>query len=528
MHLSNYKTEYLQNALKHLNKKNETYGFIEKELQSRNANDYNTIFDKIQDLKNVYNQYQTMDNVTVFVNHYKLSSTVVNDNLRSVIELDIQKISQLLKLYSKYERQYIWENVAYNRVYSAACKILEDYANFQNDIIRTIESWSNKEDATVQKYDAIHNIMDEHDVDFETGDKLYQSYQKFINDEESVIQQYHEGKLTKSQHDAIVNDMYNDYTTIAEKIIKDNHSKQEIDKLLTYLDYPFNEFKEVVFLKHNDILIDNVDRQNLALSESIDNHVVKVHDALLDLKHDTKNSKTEALKIFNDTNHSIYESFKNEWLSIKKTMKENNQKAKQFLLDMMIEDENNLDNQIDEIFDNIRKPDESVSLKNVKETLDSCYDSLNVIMDKVHDVYDALDTVPKNKESSLSDIILMLMDMKKDYVDKQFTERSDLYNYLKLYKTIQLSVGRFRGITDALHKLSKSVDIIVVPENHHKQQYSQLPCVVINPNELHLIPEHCPIGNIYIDYHRTMFDTEIKNIYEKLGRSPNQFFIMVG
>ena len=255
---------------------------------------------------------------------------------------------------------------------------------------------------------------------------------------------------------------------------------------------------------------------------------MKVHDALLELKHDTKNSKTEALKIFNDTNHSIYESFKNEWLSIKKTMKENNQKAKQFLLDMMNEDENNIDNQIDEIFDNIRKPDESVSLKNVKETLDSCYDSLNVIMDKVHDVYDALDTVPKNKESSLSDIILMLMDMKKDYVDKQFTERSDLYNYLKLYKTIQLSVGRFRGITDALHKLSKSVDIIVVPENHHKQQYSQLPCVVINPNELHLIPEHCPIGNIYIDYHRTMFDTEIKNIYEKLGRSPNQFFIMVG
>jgi hypothetical protein len=52
--------------------------------------------------------------------------------------------------------------------------------------------------------------------------------------------------------------------------------------------------------------------------------------------------------------------------------------------------------------------------------------------------------------------------------------------------------------------------------------------VVITPNELHLIPEHCPIGNIYIDYHRTMFDTEIKNIYEKLGRSPNQFFIMVG
>ena len=531
MNLSNYKTEYLQNALKHVNKNNETYGAIMQELDARKLNPAEQSSLEIDNLKHIKYQSNATD-VDIFLKHYNLSTNLSYEQLRPFIELDKNKIADILKLYQKYVKQYIWHNVTYQGVYEAACRMLGNYANFQNMIKKHIEDLeSNKHVATTTNTqtenidETIHDLMEEFDVDFATGEKLLKAYKKYENDELSVTQQYHDGKLTSSQHDAIIQDMHDDYEVITDKLVEDNHNKQQVDKLLEYLNLSHVELEEA-FLKYYDIVLDNIDKQSLGLQSIIHNHMLRFRDTIVSLKyHDDYNS---GLTRLHDAHSNILESFYAEWQELKDKTAENQKKGKQFLLDMVDDDYDDDMPLLSKIRRDAKQSAPTVDLKSVKASLDKCYDNLNVIMDKIHNVYDAIDSAPKNNESSLSDIILMLMNMKTDYVDKQFTEHTDLYTYLKVYKTIQLSVGRFRGITDALHKLTKAVDIIVVPENHHKQQYSQLPCVVINPNELHLIPEHCPIGNIYIDYHRTMFDSEIKTIYEKLGRNHNQFFIMVG
>lgn len=538
MHLSNYKTEYLQNALKHLNKNNETYGEIVKELESRKSVDSEKALNAINELKAINSAYlSATKDIDVFLKHYKLPNHLNYAQLRPFIDLDKQKISETLKLYEKCIRQYIWENVSYHGVYEKTCKMLDDYDDFFNDNRKKLIALLDKPEASpAVDFESAHKaVMEKFNVDYDTAKKLYDSCKKYESDSNSITSEYTEGRLSESQLHEIQNDIFQDLSAVIDNTILNCHSKQHVDIWLSYLDYSHDAMQEL-FLKQNDIVLDNVDKQNLGLQEIIHNHMLKFRDAIVELKK--VDNYVKGLEALTDKHKRIGESFNKEWQLLKDKQAENQKKSKEFLLNMMEDDEDNEDALA--MLNRLRQknvdsqscepsPVSQTDLKQVKASLDDCYDGLNVIMDKVHEVYESLNHVrAPSKESSLSDIILMLMNMNKEYIDNQYNKHSDLYNYLKLYKTIQLTVGRNRGITNAIHTLVKADDIIIVPENHHKQQYSQLPCVVINPNELHLIPDDAAIGNIYIDYYRTMFDSEIKSIYEALGKSNKQFFIMVG
>lgn len=480
---------------------------LENYMTDQKIKDYEVVFKKINHLKDIRIRYQNGNNLDVFLEEYGLSSSIASVAwILNAVSEDRAKISELLQTYAKYERQYVWNSVSYNEIYAGACKLLQDYDDFKRNLTQRIID---------DEHNTLSKIMQKYDVDAETASNIYVANQKYEKDSKSILAEQKSNRLTLSQSTALQKDIINDYADVITKHVNNYHNQKKLQVWLKYLDYSYNDLVEA-FLQLCYVERDEIDKQDNNLSHIINLHIPKFIAPIRKLQ-DGDSNVNQRLSELNNEHEQVFESFKIQYEQWRRERIEKQQKAKQFLLNMTKENKN------------IFESSDEDPVSNIKESLDGCYDKLNEIMETMHDVYESLETVPKShRDPALEDVILMLMDMKKDYIESLYTEHSDLYTYLKLSKTIQLCVGRTRGITNAIHRLVKAEDIIVVPENHHKQQYAQLSCVVITPNELHLIPDHCPIGNIYIDYCKTMFDAEIKSIYEALGRNHKQFFILVG
>lgn len=535
MNLQNYTTDYLQSLLKTVGKHSESCKEIQNELASRHIN-YEWIDEQIIIMQDVGRSYLIADNVKTFVKHYGLDAEsfnqLSNTSISSFVDEDKARVLLLVKKIQQWNKQYMFGLCSKAGTYLSIDKLLREYLSYRHNVKRDLLSLTSK------KEDTINDIINCFSVSHDKGEEIYNIYSKYNNEVKEIV---NDKSLTNSQVQSIVKDITDDYQAVIRKIIDSDDTKVSIVEWLEDLKYDSLDDFYNRFLDSNDVQLDKIEQNDVQLNKLLKTHMMDYHTNLITLHHahqDKNINPQVALDNFIEDNKLLYQEVQETLQQFTDSRKENQQQSKQLLLDMMNDDDDSdaiamlehLRNKMHVDTDKPEKPSEKVSgnpLDAVKEALKDCYGKLDGIETMMEGCHEHLQNL-ESDTFSLTNIILTLMDNGYDHTKEVFSNNMDIKTYLKQYKTIQLSVGRFRGIVEAINNLADANDVIIVPENHHKQQYAHLPSVLITPNELHIIPDDAKIGNVYVDYYKTIFDSEMKSIYEKLGKSYNQFFIMLG
>jgi hypothetical protein len=528
MNLKNYTTDYLHSLLKTVGKNSESYNEIQNQLASRDI-DYEWIDNQIIIIQDVGRSYIIADNVKTFVKHYGLNEAefnqLSNTYISSIVDEDKAKVLLLVKKIEQWNKQYMFGNFSKAETYLSIDKLLREYLSYRHNVKRDLISFTSK------KEDTINDMINYFSISRDKGEEIYNIYTKYNNEINEIID---DKSLTNSQVQSFVTDITADYQAVISKIIDSDDIKESIDEWLEELKYDsMDEFYEK-FLESNDVQLDKIEQNDEQLNKLLKTHMMDYHANLITLynANQDKNTNPEvALDVFIKDNKLVFQEVYQTLKQFDDSRKETQHHAKQVLLDMMDDD----DTEALAMLERLRgkkpeKPSEQVKenpLDAVKEALKDCYRKLDGIETMMEGCHEHLQNL-ESDTFSLTNIILTLMDNGFDHATNVFSDKMDIPTYLKQYKTIQLSVGRFRGIVEAINNLANANDVIIVPENHQKQQYAHLSSVVVTPNELHLIPDIAKIGNVYVDYYKTIFDSEMNSIYEKLGKNQHQFFIMLG
>jgi len=530
MNLKNYTTDYLPSLLKTVGKHSESFKDIQNELASRDIN-YEWIDEQIIIMQDVGRSYLIADNVKTFVKHYGLDeksfNQLSNTSISSIIDEDKARVLLLVKKIQQWNKQYMFGQFSKAETYLSIDKLLREYLSYRHHIKRDLISLTSK------KEDTINDVINFFSVSRDKGEEIYNIYTKYNNEINEIID---DKSLTNSQVQSFVTDITADYQAVISKIIDSDDIKESIDEWLEELKYDsMDEFYEK-FLESNDVELDKIEQNDVQLNKLLKNHMMDYHANLITLHHAHKDKNInpkEALDNFIADNKLLFQEVHETLQQFADSRKEKQQQSKKLLLDMMDDDD---DSAAIAMLERLRGKKPEVQIETVKENpldavkvaLNDCYGKLGAIETIMDECHEHLQNVDSEPAFSLTNIILELMDNGYDHVTEVFSDKMDIPTYLKQYKTIQLSVGRFRGIVEAINNLADANDVVIVPENHQKQQYAHLPSVVITPNELHIIPDDAKIGNVYVDYYKTIFDSEMKSIYEKLGKNQHQFFIMLG
>lgn len=540
MIFKNYTTDYLQSLLNTVGKNSEYFQSINKELELRNI-DYEWIDNQIYNIQTIGRSYRIADNVKAFMNHYGLDEETfiqISDvSICSIIDKDKAKVLVLVDRIDQWNRQYTFGRFTKEETYSNIHELVKEYLSYKSNVKKDLQELLDKQDSH-DKNKVVTEIMRHYNAPRETAEEIYKVAAQC---DKEITEIRNDKILSPSQVKALVDDItYNCREIVHKKI--DNHSTEiAIKEWLNSLKYGTMDEFYATFLSLNDVHLDKCEQQDVKLNQLLRSKMLHYHTNLLSLQNSyiskPSNLKT-ILDVFLQQNKKIYQDVHKTLQQYKESQKEKQQQAKKLLLDLMhVDDDSDAKAMLEHLRNKMHvntskqeQPSEKVKenpLDAVKEALADCYsklDGIETIMDGCHEHLQNLEC----DTFSLTNIILTLMDNGYDHTKEVLSDKMDIQTYLKQYKTIQLSVGRFRGIVEAISNLAGAEDVIIVPENHHKQQYAHLSSVIITPNELHLIPDAADIGYVYVDYYKTIFDSEMKSIYEKLGKSCNQFFIMLG